>query len=302
MIRRLCLAAAVLAVVGCGGGAEKRTAVDPLPFGELLAHIPPDQTSAIALDVRTARAELGLAPDAAPPAPPDHGNDGERRLRGLVAATVLNYPIKDNGPLDAAIDYRQVTGLVRADGPPEVLLIATREPWSALHASLRRHGWQQGANGLLERPAGGRALRWVAGRDGFAVAAGDPRAALSARDRRAAGGPGLLALLRATTEPARGARLTGARCMSGVAVGYSPAAAAGRFVYAVSDVPPRPYRLRPVRGRRLPDGYAASAPFAAGGRVVVPFSFETSTDPSLQPAALALTSSGPFAYACGRGG
>lgn len=257
---------------------------------------------AIALDVRGARAELGLAPDAAPPVPPNQGNDGERRLRGLVAATVLNYPIKDNGPLDRAIDYHQVTGLARVDGPPGVVLIATRQSWMDLRKRFERSGWHDRGDGLLERPAGGRALRWVTGRDGFAVAAGDPRAALLARDRRAREGEGLLPLLQAAGGASRGARLGARGCIRGVAVGYSPAAAGGRFVVGVRDVPPLPYRLRPLRGAYLPDGMTTSTAVAAGGRVIVPFSFEATTDPTRQPAFLALASASRFAYACRGGG
>jgi hypothetical protein len=63
-------------------------------------------------------------------------------------------------------------------------------------------------------------------------------------------------------------------------------------------VPPLPYRLAPVRGRTLPDGYQVQSPQAAGGRLQVPFTFEASTDPSVQPALLALASSPYFAYRC----
>ena len=293
------VALAVALAAGCGGGDGERAAVQPLSFDRLLAHIPVDQTSAIALDVSGARRELGLAATAAPPSPPNDGTDGARRLRALVAATVLNYPIRDNGPLDRAVDYGQVTALARVDGPPEVLLIATREPWAHLRASLKRHGWHARDDGVFERPAGGRALRWVAGRDGFAVAAGDPRAARAALDRRGEGP--LLTLLRAAGGPARGARLSESGCIRGVAAGYSPAAAGGRFVFATRDVPAKPYRLRPLPGRPLPEGYSTSEPVAAGGRVLVPFGFEASTDPSFQPALLALTSLGRFGYACRRG-
>jgi hypothetical protein len=108
----------------------------------------------------------------------------------------------------------------------------------------------------------------------------------------------LLTLLRAADGPARGARLSERGCIRGVAAGYSPAAADGRFVIATREVPARPYRLRALPGRRLPSGYSISAPVAAGGRVVVPFGFEASTDPAVQPAALALTSAGRFTYAC----
>src|SRR5215212_10175457 len=142
--------------------------------------------SPIALDVAGARRELGLRDDAAPPAAGVQGTDGERRLRGLVAATVLNYPIKDNGPLDRAVDYRQVTGLARVDGPPEVLVIASRQPWDDLRAALGREGWHARRDGVLERPSDSRSrvLRWVAGREGLAVAAGDPRMARSVLDGR----------------------------------------------------------------------------------------------------------------------
>src|SRR4051794_15722585 len=135
----VCAAALALTAGGCGGddgGAGSGPAhVTPARVGDLLARLPPRERKAGALDGAGAcprrrppgggrgaapaaggpRRELGLPADAAPPAPPSQGTDGGRRLRGLVAATVLNYPIKDNGPLDRAIDYRQVTGLVRVD-------------------------------------------------------------------------------------------------------------------------------------------------------------------------------------------
>jgi hypothetical protein len=204
---------------------------------------------------------------------------------------VPNYPIRDNGPLDRALDYGQVTALVRADGPPAVLLIATREPWSDLRASLERHGWRERRDGLLERPASARTLRWVVGRDGFAVAAGGPEAARSAFERTSRSP--LLALLRAAPGPSRAAHTSARGCITGTAAGYSPGAAAGAFVVATRDVPPQPFRLRV-----LTDRVPTQRPRAAGGRVVVPFSFEATTDPTRQPAALALTSSGQFAYSC----
>ena len=254
----------------------------------------------MALDVAGARAELGLLPDAAPPTRQRHGNDGQRRLRALVAATVLNYPIRDDSPLDRAIDYRRVTGLVRVDGPPEVLLVATREPWNELKESLRRGGWRERRDGVLQRPAEPNVLRWVAGRDGLLVASGDPalaRRVLGGRERTS---PDLRALLEAAEGPARGARLASGRCVTGVAAGYSPAAAGGAFVVAVPDVPPLAYRLSPARDRRLPAGFATQTPRAAGGRVLVPFTFEASTDPAVQPAGLARASADYFSYRCAR--
>src|SRR5215218_8568704 len=96
-----CAVAIGLALAGCGGDdGDGSPRVEPARFGDLLGRLPAGERSAIALDVRAARRELGLPDDAAPPVPPAHGNDGQRRLRGLIAATVLNYPIKDNGPLD----------------------------------------------------------------------------------------------------------------------------------------------------------------------------------------------------------
>jgi hypothetical protein len=86
-----------------------------------------------------------------------------------------------------------------------------------------------------------------------------------------------------------------AGCITGVAAGYSPGDAAGQFVVAVDDVPPQPFRLR--TNLRLP----TQKPRAAGGRVVVPFTFEATTDPARQPAASALAASRQIAYACGRG-
>lgn len=297
-----CAAALALAGGACGGDGDdtERKHVAPARFAELLDRLPSAERSAIALDVSLARRELGLRADAAPPAPPGHGSDGERRLRGLVAATVLNYPIRDNGPLDRAVDYRQVTGLARVDGPPEVLLIATRQPWEDLRAALEREGWRGRGDGLLERPADSRSrvLRWVAGRDGLAVAAGDPRAAPAVRDGRQRTAAPLRALLEAAGGPARAARIVESRCVRGFAAGYSPAAGSGRFVVAVADVPPLPYRLKGARGRRLPEDLALQKPRSAGGRVEVPFTFEASTDPSEQPAALALRSSPSFRYAC----
>jgi len=290
-----------LAAGACGGddGGGRRQ-VEPARFGDLLAHLPGAERKAIALDVSGARRELGLPAGAAPPVPPAHGNDGQRRLRGLVAATVLNYPIKDNGPLDYAVDYGQVTALARVDGPPEVLLIATREPWGDLRTALGREGWHDRGDGVLERPLDSRvrALRWVAGRDGLVVAAGDARVARDVLAGRARTAPALRGLLDAAGGPARAARLVDSRCVRGFAAGYSPAAASGRFVVAVADVPPLPYRLHAVRGRALPVPYATQTPRAAGGRVEVPFTFEASTDPSEQPATLALASLPYFAYRC----
>jgi hypothetical protein len=109
---------------------------------------------------------------------------------------------------------------------------------------------------------------------------------------------GLRALLEAAHGPARAARLARSRCVQAIAAGYSPAAAGGEFVVAVSDVPPRPYRLKPAGGRPLPAPYATQTPRAAGGRVTVPFTYEASTDPAEQPGALALASAGLFEYRC----
>jgi hypothetical protein len=297
-----CAAALALLGGGCGGddGGDAPAQVAPARFADLLARLPAGERRAIALDVAGARRELGLPADAQPPAPPDHGTDGARRLRGLVAATVLNYPIKDNGPLDRALAYRQVTGLARVDGPPEVLLIATREPWDDLKAALERGGWRERRDGVLERPAGPE-LRWADGRDGFMVAAGDPtvpRAVLQGRTRTA---PALRALLTAADGPARAARLSDSRssCVRAFGVSYSPAAAAGRFLVAVDAVPAPAYRLKSIPGRSLPDGYETQTPRSAGGRVDVPFTFEASTDPAVQPASLALGSSPYFTYRCG---
>src|SRR4051812_33428320 len=99
----------VAALAGCGGGDDEpaRTRVAPARVRGLLARLPPAQRSAVALDVAGARSELGLPADAAPPPATVQGNDGQRRLRALVSATVLNYPIRDNGPLDRALDYRR---------------------------------------------------------------------------------------------------------------------------------------------------------------------------------------------------
>jgi hypothetical protein len=292
------LVACALLPASCGG--EEPSTVEPLPFRDLIGRVPAGEPSAVVLDVSRARVELGLAADAAPPAPPATGNDGERRLRGLVSATVLNYPIRDDGPLDRAIDYRQVTGLLRANGPPEVLVVATRQPWADLRAALERHGWRARPDGVLERPAvpGARVLRWVAGRDGLAVAAGDARTALRLRDGTLPTSRSVRDLLAAVDGPARAARIDRSRCIRGVAAGYSPGAGGGEFTVVVPDVPPLPYRLRTLPGRPLPAGYAASSPRAAGGRVQVPFSFEASTDPAVQPVTLALASSGYFAYRC----
>jgi hypothetical protein len=291
----------VATLAGCGGGDDKpaRTGVAPAPFSDLLGRLPARERSAVALDVAGARSGLGLPADAAPPAGAAQGNDGQRRLRALVAATVLNYPIKDNGPLDRAVDYRQVTGLARVDGPPEVLLIATREPWAELKKALGRGGWRERRDGVLERPAG-PALRWVAGRDGFVVAAGDPsfpRAVLGGRTHTA---PQLRGLLAAGDGPARAARLAdpGSRCVRGFGVTYSPAAAAGRFLVAVEAVPALAFRLKTTPGGSLPDGYETQTPRAAGGRIDVPFTFEASTDPAVEPASIALGSSPYFAYRC----
>lgn len=299
MSRRACACAIALALAGgCGGGGDGPERVAPARFGDLLGRLPAAEDKAIALDVSGARRELGLPETAAPPVPPAQGTDGGRRLRALVSATVLNYPIKDNGPLDRAVDYGLVIGLVRVDGPPGVVLIATREPWDELRAALEREGWHE-RGALLERSPDSRVrvLRWVAGRDGLMVAGGDPRtvrAVFAGRERTA---PALHALLRAGHGPARAARLVGSRCVRGFAVGYSPAAGGGEFVVAVTDVPPLPFRLE-AGDRRLPEGYATQTPRAAGGRVEVPFTFETATDPAIQPSSLALASSPYFTYDC----
>ena len=295
--RAIAAVAAALTVVSCGGadeGDDRRTRVEPAPFGDLLARVPARERSAIALDVAAARRELGLPADAGT----GDRTDGQRRLRAMVAATVLNYPIRDDGPLDRAIDYRRVTGLLRVDGPPEVLLVATRQPWNDLRRALAREGWRPVRGGVLERPARGGApvLRWVAGRDGLLVAGGDPRLAPRVLDRREPTSRPLRALLGATAGPARAARLLDGRCVSGQAAGYSPADAAGAFVIAVDDVPPLPYRT--ARVRRLPDGFELQRPYAAGGRVSVPFTFEAASDPTVQPAALARASAPLFAYRC----
>jgi hypothetical protein len=273
---------AVAALAGCGGSDD--AAPGPAParppsFAALLGRIPSGETQAVALDVVAARRGLGLASDAAP-APVSGGNDGTRRLRALVAATVPSYPVRDNGPFQHAIDWSKVTGLVRYDGPPEVVIVATRDSWSRAAARFRHAGYSQ-RGGLLVHPnPDGDVLEYVGGRDGLIVGAGGAEAVRSAVAGRVAPNRRLVDLLGLVQGAARAGRSDGSGCVRGVAVGYSPETASGSFAVDVADVPPLPARLVEHRASGPLGSYALQRPVAAGGRVVVPFARETSTEPS----------------------
>jgi hypothetical protein len=289
-VRRLAGAPAVLAVAaaaavaGCGGsGSDDRTPgpapATPPRFAALLARIPSTEAQAIALDVVAARRDLGLAADAAP-APESGGNDGARRLRALVAATVPSYPLRDNGPFQHAIDWGRVTGLVRYDGPPEVVIVGTRDTWSRIRARFERVGYSM-RGGLLVHPnPDGDVLEYVTGRDGLIVGAGGADAARAALRGRTAPNRRLVALLSSVPGASRAARSDGSGCVRGVGVGYSPGSATGQFAVDVADVPALPARLSEDRSAGPLAAYSLLHPVAAGGRVVVPFTRETSTDPS----------------------
>ena len=280
--------AAVLAVAvacaGCGGSGGDDSTPGPAPatppsFAALLGRIPSSEQQAVALDVVGARRDLGLASDAAP-APESGGNDGTRRLRALVAATVPSYPVRDNGPFQHAIDWSRVTGLVRYDGPPEVVVVGTRDRWSRVRERFERVGYSM-RGGLLVHPnPDGDVLQYITGRDGLIVGAGGADAARAALAGRAAPNRRLVDLLRAVPGSSRAGRSDGSGCVRGVAVGYSPGSATGQFAVDVTDVPPLPARLSEAPGGGPLAEYSLLHPVAAGGRVVVPFSRETSTDPS----------------------
>jgi hypothetical protein len=278
------VAAAALFVAGCGGsgdgGDRPSGAATPPSLGALLARIPSNESQAVALDVALARRELGLPADAAP-APESGGNDGTRRLRALVAATVPSYPVRDNGPFQHAIDWSRATGLVRFDGPPEVVLVGTRDRWDDARRAFVRAGYAA-RGGLLVHPnPRGRILEFVTGRDGLIVGAGGADGARAALAGRKVPNRQLVDLLTAVTGPSRAARADGRGCVRGVAVGYSPGSASGDFAVEVAQSPPQPALLRQHRRAATPlTGYQLLRPVAAGGRVVVPFTRETSTDPS----------------------
>jgi hypothetical protein len=295
---------ALLAVAaGCGDEkAKQTTTIEPPAFGELLRRIPATESHAYALDVAAARRGIGLPANAAP-APPSGGTDGARRLRALIAATVPSYPVRDNGPFERAVDYGRVTGIMRFDGPPEVVVIATREPWDELRARLGRNGWRPGKYGVLvqEDRGSGRLLDYVSGGDdGLLVATGSLESALAVRSSKHTPSNELRALMQALPGPARAARVGGPGCVQGVGVGYSPGEAKGIFAVDVFGTVPRVRRLR-VRAAGGPlAGYALLAPQAAGGRIQVPFVREVSSDPSELASATAPSWFDAFTYSCSR--
>jgi hypothetical protein len=282
-VRCLAVLLVVIALAGCGG-SDDDSGPGPAParppsFSALLGRIPASESQAVALDVAGARRDLGLAADAAP-APVTGGNDGTRRLRALVAATVPSYPLRDNGPFQHAVDFGLVTSLVRYDGPPEVVIVGTRDKWPRIRERFQRVGYSM-HDGLLVHPnPDGDVLEYVTGRDGLIVGAGGADAARAALDGRGAPNRRLVDLLRAVPGTSRAGRADGRGCVRGVAVGYSPGSASGQFAVDVTDVPPLPARLSEDREGGPLARYTLLHPVAAGGRVVVPFTRETSTDPS----------------------
>ena len=281
------LAIGLILFAGCGGSGSDSASTDPPSVDELVGLVPKDSTSALTLDVAAAREEVD-----------------ERRLQPLVESTIVGYPGRDYEPLYRALDASAVTGIVRSDGPPEILLIGTTQTWDEARAAFEREGWKPDpANeNTLKHPDArySEALLFVTGRDGLIVLSGFATAAAEARDGKSSASPALRKLIAGVDGPARGARLGELPCVGGKAIGYRPSQGGGELAVTV-DGPADASRARD-NGTGAGQGYTFDDPRAEGDRIVVPFRKPAGDDAFREPAPDGAGDAWFFDYECSSGG
>lgn len=288
------LAAAGVALAGCGGGHRPPPAIPngrhvaAATMQQLLARVLPGTRIATAVNLREARRELHLPADQplAPRAltesttdPPRSAPTAHRRaaIAALTQLASLAMPLYDDSPLFSALELGRVTGAVQFGGVEHSgLLIATSEPPAQIERSLLNAGWSKVDGGFRYPHAvapGGRVLAHskVALFPGGLVLAYQPEDADDAAEQSTAARSDaqLLALLARSSAPARFATVDSA-CLR-------EELAAERLAPRIAIVSVRP-KQTPNLGRVIlasgdPDlaglGLAVSPPILQDGRVVI---------------------------------
>jgi hypothetical protein len=164
----LIAAALLLALAGCGSGSDTEDD-DDAALAPLLDRVPGEAYVVRAMDMATAKRQLGVAGDL----DPERYNDRlasatpEERF-DLSALEILDY-LYIVSPLDPAIDHARVTAGVRATMTPggELKILRTSQPREEIARGLAKAGLRRrGENGFV----------FAEGKDAFgltAVALGD---------------------------------------------------------------------------------------------------------------------------------
>ncbi|HWF54854.1 MAG TPA: hypothetical protein VG223_09510 [Solirubrobacteraceae bacterium] len=259
MIRLTVAAAVALALAGCGGSRPAGPSRPPFsapvatggvlvkphgPVGALLRHLPPGVDAITAVDLKVARAELGVRADADPYLP------GPREVPAAAATLAsiagLIVPPPDAGALLGGVDFGSVRAIVEFAGPgTRGVLLRT-----AVRPAVR--------GGRLRLIRGGIVL----GSSRAVAAAAAGRRAIP-RDDRA-----LVALLGSYPSAASFAyRPSGSRCVISVVAMETLAPPAASVTVTVRGVPSRSRLALPSVARA---GLVLGMPVISGASINVP--------------------------------
>lgn len=205
---RSALAAAVLALAGCGGGDAP--APDESPAAGLTDYLPAEPFVVAVVDVDEARSELGLEADADATAIERFAEDlepGDPEYE-LVQGTAAGLPpiayfaqAFENDPVIAALDGTAISAAASNQDDPEgpVAVVRTSQGFDELAETLAEDGYQRDGDALVNSEA--RVTEVADAGDGVIVLSGKGASAVDL----AAEPPGGPAELDAVLEPSGGA-------------------------------------------------------------------------------------------------
>jgi hypothetical protein len=218
-INALFALAAIVFAVGCGSSSSADDGASPPTRAQLVERVVGDSVQT--LDVEAAREEA----------------DG-RVFDMLVESTLVrDRAAGDSEPLFRALDLDSVKTIVRSDGPPSMVQIATTQTWDDARKSFERQGWKPvKGDALLElQGAGPEGIWFVTGRDGLIVVSTSAIDAEHARDGVHPAPAELGFLIEDAGGVARAAQVITHDCRRAVGIGWSPARGGGEVSVLVDE-------------------------------------------------------------------
>jgi hypothetical protein len=218
-INALFAVAAVVFAIGCGSSSSADDRVSPPTRAQLVERVIGESVQT--LDVDAARKEA----------------DG-RVFDMLVESTLVrNRAAGYVEPLFLALDLDSVKTIVRSDGPPGLLQIATTQTWDDARTRFEREGWRPvKGDSLLELRGGPEGIWFVTGRDGLIVVSTSAVDAERARDGIHPAPAELGFLIEDAGGIARAASIISHDdCRRAVGIGWSPSQGGGEISVLVHE-------------------------------------------------------------------